>query len=204
MGSSPINGFSLTGKLLSAKDPVFSAYALPKGRQQSHVRVQRADFLTAATRLGSVAAAAKELGNNRSTCQKWANVAGIRPQRSYTQAEPGQFYAVLNRAGTTTEAASLLGLNNSTAQNWAHSANRANSQPTNPGPRYRRSHTQCLGGLGQNHVQRRFFLPTCSSRLPKSCVESRQSSVVRSGCRLSSVHGDGSSRGESAELSDRI
>lgn len=96
----------------------------PKRLQQSHTHTQREAFLAAVTRLGSVAAAAKELGINRSTCQKWANAAGIRPQRLYSQAEKDQFYTVLDRTGTITEAAGLLGLNFSTAQNWATKANR--------------------------------------------------------------------------------
>ncbi len=130
MDLSPISGFSLTEKLLSAGEPVFSVVTCPKRRQQSHSQTHRDEFLAAVTRLDSVAAAAKELGINRSTCQKWANAAGIRSQRSYTPAQKEQFYAVLDRAGTITEAASLLGLNISTAQNWANRANRA----SNPAP----------------------------------------------------------------------
>jgi IS30 family transposase len=66
-------------------------------------------------RLGTVAAAAKELGINRSTCQKWANAAGIRRQRQYTQADRDQFHAVLDRTGNIVAAARELGLNISTA-----------------------------------------------------------------------------------------
>ncbi|MET3721609.1 IS30 family transposase/molybdenum-dependent DNA-binding transcriptional regulator ModE [Arthrobacter sp. UYEF21] len=80
-------------------------------------------------RLGSVAAAAKELGINRSTCQKWANAAGIRPQRLYTQADKDQFHAALDRTGTITSAAQELGLNISTARNWAARVNPAVRKP---------------------------------------------------------------------------
>ncbi|GAC1372864.1 MAG: hypothetical protein NVSMB43_09910 [Pseudarthrobacter sp.] len=79
--------------------------------------------------MGSVAAAAKELGINRSTCQKWANAAGIRPQRQYSQADKNHFYAVLDRTGTITAAALELGLNISTAHNWAGKVNPARRKP---------------------------------------------------------------------------
>ncbi|WP_407651127.1 helix-turn-helix domain-containing protein [Arthrobacter polaris] len=47
-----------------------------KHHQESHFRAQRQEFLAAVARLGSIAAAAQDLGINRSTFQKWANVAG--------------------------------------------------------------------------------------------------------------------------------
>lgn len=90
-----------------------------KRRHESHTRAQREDFLAAVARLGTVAAAAKELGINRSTCQKWANAAGIRPQRRYTQIDKEQFHPALDRTGTITAAALELGLNISTAHHWA-------------------------------------------------------------------------------------
>ncbi len=113
-----------------------------KRPQQSHTRAQRQDFLSAVERLGSVAAAAKELGINRSTCQKWANAAGIRPQRLYTQADKDHFYAVLDRTGTITAAAQELGLNISTAHNWAGKVNPAGrklraTRTVKPGPAQR-------------------------------------------------------------------
>lgn len=85
-------------------------------------------------RLGSVAAAAKELGINRSTCQKWANAAGIRPQRRYTQTDKDQLYVRLDRTGNIAAAAQELGLNISTAHNWAGRVNPAgrNHRPAEP------------------------------------------------------------------------
>ncbi len=77
MDLSPNNDLSLAEELLSTEDPAFSVDTCPKRRQQSHTRAQRADFLAAVERLGSVAAAAKLLGINRSNCQKWANAAGM-------------------------------------------------------------------------------------------------------------------------------
>ncbi|MEV8151028.1 hypothetical protein AB0O52_23155 [Arthrobacter sp. NPDC080073] len=109
------------------EDPVSMTGTLGKRSQPSHTRAQRQDFLSAVARLGTVAAAAMELGINRSTCEKWANAAGIRPQRQYNQAD--HFYAVLDRTGTITAAAHELGLNISTAQNWAGRVDPAARKP---------------------------------------------------------------------------
>ncbi|MET3936654.1 IS30 family transposase [Arthrobacter sp. OAP107] len=96
------------------------------------------------TRLGTVAKAAKELGLNRSTCQKWANAAGIRRKRQYTQADKDQFHAVLDRTGNIAGAARELGLNTSTANTWAGRINPAPTKPStnrsvNAGPAQRYS-----------------------------------------------------------------
>jgi transposase, IS30 family len=136
------NSSSLRKKSRSTEDPSSTAGESGKRSQQSHSRAQRQDFLSAVERLGSVAAAAKELGINRSTCQKWANAAGIRPQRQYTQADKDQFYAVLDRTGTITVAAQELGLNISTARNWAGRVTPALRKPratqtVKPGPAQR-------------------------------------------------------------------
>jgi hypothetical protein len=96
-----------------------------KRLQQSHTRAQRQDFLAAVARLGTVAAAATELGINRSTCQKWANAAGIRSKRQYTQAEKEQFHAALDRTGSIVSTAGEPGLNIGTAHNWADGVNAA-------------------------------------------------------------------------------
>ncbi len=92
-----------------------------KRHQQSHSRAQRQEFLSAVARLGSVAAAAKELGINRSTCQKWANAAGIRRMRLSARTDKDQFHAVLDRTSTIAAAARDLGLNNSTANKLGRS-----------------------------------------------------------------------------------
>lgn len=83
--------------------------ATVKRQQQSHSWAQRQDFLSALALLGTVVEAARELGLNRGTCQKWANAAGIRRKRQYTQAEKEQFRAVLDRTGNIVAAARELG-----------------------------------------------------------------------------------------------
>lgn len=103
------NSFSSTKKSPSIEKSVRAAESSGKRQQQSHSAAQRQDFLAAVQRLGTVAEAAKELGLNRSTCQKWANAAGIRRKRQYSQADKDQFHAVLNRAGNIVEAAKELG-----------------------------------------------------------------------------------------------
>ena len=79
-------------------------------------------------RPGTFAASAKELGINRSTCQKWAKAAGIRRKRRYTRAERYQFHAVLDRTGSIVAGAREQGLNIGTAHTWAGRINRAVSR----------------------------------------------------------------------------
>ncbi len=114
-----------------------------KRRQQSHSRALRQEFLSALARLETVADAAKELGINRSTCQKWANASGIRRKRQYTQAEKEQFHAALDRTGSIAASARELGLNIGTAHTWAGRINPAarklrntRSVKTGPAQRY--------------------------------------------------------------------
>ncbi len=108
-------------------------------------------------RLGTVAEAAQELGLNRSTCQKWANAAGIRRKRQYTQTEKDQFHAVLDRTGNIAAAARELGLNISTANTWAGRINPAARNPrktrsgkTGPPQRYSSAVVEEFLGLLQD------------------------------------------------------
>jgi IS30 family transposase len=120
MGSSAVNSSSSLKKSLSLPEKLGSS-AVASGRryQQSHTRAQRDDFLAAVARLGTVAAAGRELGINRSTGQKWANAAGIRPYRLYTRGDRELFHAALLRAGNAGDAARELGVNVSTGRDWA-------------------------------------------------------------------------------------
>lgn len=122
---------SLKEKSASTEKFASLAGTAAKRSQQSHTRAQRQDFLAAVARLGTVAAAAKELGINRSTCQKWANAAGIRRQRQYTQAEKEQFHAAFDRTGSIVAAARELGLNIGTAHTWAGRINPVARKPRN-------------------------------------------------------------------------
>ena len=117
-----------------------------KRSQQSHSRAQRQEFLAAVVRLGTVAAAAKEFGINRSTCQKWANAAGIRRQRQYTHAEKELFHAAFDRTRSIVAAAREVGLNIGTAHTGAgriHPVARkqrnTRSVKTGPAQRYSRA-----------------------------------------------------------------
>ncbi|MET3932136.1 IS30 family transposase [Arthrobacter sp. OAP107] len=142
---SPSGNSSFTAKKSPCtKQSVRPAEAPAKRRQESHTAAQRHDFLSAVARLGTVAEAAKELGLNRSTCQKWANAAGIRRKRQYSQADKDQFYAVLDRTGNVVEAAREVGLNTSTANTWAGRIkpaprNKRTNRTTNAGPTQRYS-----------------------------------------------------------------
>lgn len=107
------------------------AEAAAKRQQQSHSRALRQDFLSALARLGTVTDAAKELGINRSTCQKWANAAGSRRKRQYTLAEKEQFHAALDRTGSIAATARELRLTIGTAYTWAGRTNPAARKPRN-------------------------------------------------------------------------
>lgn len=137
------NGSFTAKKPPCAEQSVRPAEAPVKRRQESHTAAQRQDFLSAVARLGTVAEAAKELGLNRSTCQKWANAAGIRRKRRYSQADKDQFYAVLDRTGNIVEAARELGLNTSTANTWAGRIN--------PAPRKERTNPTAKAGPAQRY-----------------------------------------------------
>lgn len=125
--------------------------------QQSHTRAQRDEFLAAVGRLGSVAAAARELGINRATGQRWAKTSGIRRLRRYTAAERELFHAALDRCGNATDAARELGINLSTARGWARLVRPAavaspTSKPAKRGPMPRHTPAQVqefLAVLGQ-------------------------------------------------------
>lgn len=67
MESTSKNSLPSRTKSPLTEDPAARTGALGKRSQQSHTRAQRQDFLAAVARLGTVAAAAKEIGINRST-----------------------------------------------------------------------------------------------------------------------------------------
>ncbi|MBE0011775.1 hypothetical protein DXT87_18725, partial [Arthrobacter sp. AET 35A] len=109
---------------LREKGPLRQSTALGGGPvevvvRHSHTRVERDEFLAAVGRLGSVCAAARELGINRSTGQKWAEAAGITRLRRHTEADKALFFSALARAGNIADAAAELGVNINTARGWA-------------------------------------------------------------------------------------
>jgi len=84
-------------------------------------------------RLGTVAAAAEELGLNRNTCMQWARKAGIvgKPGR---RPHPGrkEFFR-LRKAGTSRlEAAKSVGVNIRTARDWDQGIRRSNTRRIYP------------------------------------------------------------------------
>ena len=93
----------------------------PKPR--SYTAKDKAGFLAALERLGTVTAAAKELGFPRHTCYAWSRAAGKgsgRTKQKYTQERKDEFFTVLDRAGSVSAAARELGLNVNTAFQWAY------------------------------------------------------------------------------------
>ena len=103
--------------------------------RRAYSREEKDAFFSVLDRLGSVSAAAAELGLNRNTCFGWARKAGVAPKkamtrqvpkRKYTPEEKEQFFAVLDRVGNVTLAAAELGLNRMTCYQWAYKAGIAN------------------------------------------------------------------------------
>ena len=71
-------------------------------------------------RLGSVPAAARELGFNAVTCRAWAAPETREPGQKFTQAEKDEFFIVLDRLGSVSAAAKALGFNIQTCFGWAY------------------------------------------------------------------------------------
>jgi transposase, IS30 family len=94
---------------------------------------QKAQFFQALDRLGSVTAAASELGLNRMTCYQWCRKAGIRNEQAvrmqYTPRQKEEFHLALRRVGSVTLAAAELGLNVNTCHRWASEAGIASKAP---------------------------------------------------------------------------
>lgn len=119
MESVAVSGVSLVGKGPLRQSKVSGGGPVEVVVRQSHTRVEREEFLAVVGRLGSVCAAARELGINRSTGQKWAKAAGITRLRRHSVADKALFFSALARAGNIADAAAELGVNINTARGWA-------------------------------------------------------------------------------------
>jgi IS30 family transposase/transposase-like protein len=100
-------------------------------RRRKYTPEQKDQFLSVVDRLGSVSAAAAELGFNQMTCYQWARKAGLtqgKPrnrqagQRKYTREEKDEFFVVFDRLKSTRQAARELGLNPDTCAGWVRKA----------------------------------------------------------------------------------
>ena len=139
MESAAVSSSSLAKGLSFTEGSGFPVGSPPVVVQQSYTHAQREEFLAAVGRLGSVTAAARELGINRGTGQNWAKASGISLQRRYTEAEKSLFLAALDRAGNVTDAAREVGVNLVTARRWARrvgpgAGQPGAGQPAAPGP----------------------------------------------------------------------
>jgi IS30 family transposase len=93
---------------------------------------QKDQFFAVLDRVGSVTAAAAELGINRMTCYEWVHKSGAPGESAgklqssgrtkYTQEQKDQFFAVLDRVGSVVGAAAELGLNQNTCYQWMSKA----------------------------------------------------------------------------------
>jgi IS30 family transposase len=120
MDSPSIGSALLTKKSPSGKGAGPSASAVLKRSYRRYSAAERAEFFAVFERLGSIPAAARELGFNAVTCRAWAAPAVREPGQKFTQAEKDEFFTILDRVGSVSAAAKALGFNVQTCFGWAY------------------------------------------------------------------------------------
>jgi IS30 family transposase len=103
------------------------AQAVRKYRKYS--REDKALFFEAKERLGTVTAAARELGFTRSTCLMWTKDDGRAPGTRYSAEQKAEFFVLLDRLGSVSAAARQLGINTQTAFSWSYSLTAVERKP---------------------------------------------------------------------------
>ncbi|MBB2997458.1 IS30 family transposase [Paeniglutamicibacter cryotolerans] len=120
---SPSNNASLRGK--TAATPPAPA----KRPNRRHTPQDKTAFFEALDRLGTIAAAARELGFNRATCTMWSRTTAQPPGQEYTPAQREEFFVLHDRLNNVANAARQLGINVQTAFNWAYSIKAVTRRP---------------------------------------------------------------------------
>ena len=90
-------------------------------KYRKYSREDKALFFEAKERLGTVTAAARELGFTRSTCLMWTKDDGRAPGARYSAEQKAEFFVLLDRLGSVSAAARQLGINTQTAFSWSYS-----------------------------------------------------------------------------------
>jgi IS30 family transposase len=109
---------SLTGKSRSAR---------------KYSQRQKDEFFVLLNRVGSVTAAAAELGLNRNTCMQWASQAGI-PGKPGRAPHPGreEFFRLRKAGATRRDAAKSVGVHIRTARDWDQGIRNSNGRRIYP------------------------------------------------------------------------
>lgn len=138
MDSSSFGRAVLTKKSSSGTGAGPSGSGVLKRAYRRYSAAERAEFFAVFERLGSIPAAARELGFNAVTCRSWAAPEAREPGQKFTQAEKDEFFVVLDRLGSVSAAAKALGFNVQTCFGWAYKSGAVTrvprTVPERPGP----------------------------------------------------------------------
>jgi transposase, IS30 family len=113
------------------------------GGRRKYTPEQKAQFFSVLDRLGSVSAAAGELGFNLMTCYQWVHKSRLPErvprerlpgQRKYTPAQKEEFFLVFDRLKSTRQAARELGLSPDTCAGWVRKAGLKGHGKSGTGP----------------------------------------------------------------------
>ncbi|MDQ0276692.1 IS30 family transposase/molybdenum-dependent DNA-binding transcriptional regulator ModE [Arthrobacter silviterrae] len=129
MDSPSINDAFLTKKSPPGNQPIPSGSPALKRAYRHYSAADRTEFFAAFERLGSIPAAARELGFTLSTCRAWAGPSGRESGQKYTQSQKDEFFIVLDRVGSVSAAAKVLGINVQTCFHWAYKAGAVTRRP---------------------------------------------------------------------------
>ncbi len=129
MDSPSINDAFLTKKSPPGNQPIPSGSPALKRAYRHYSAADRTEFFAAFERLGSIPAAARELGFTLSTCRAWAGPSGRESGQKYTQSQKDEFFIVLDRVGSVSAAAKMLGINVQTCFHWAYKAGAVTRRP---------------------------------------------------------------------------
>ncbi|MFQ4149734.1 hypothetical protein AAGW05_13730 [Arthrobacter sp. LAPM80] len=119
----------LTKKSPSDKSTEPAAELPGKRAYRRYSAADRDEFFTALERLGSIPAAARELGYNPVTCRSWAGPSDRVSGQKYSQAHKDEFFIILDRVGSVSTVAKMLGINVQTCFRWAYKADAVTRRP---------------------------------------------------------------------------
>ena len=129
MDSPSIDNAFLTKKSSSDKNADPAAELPGKRAYRRYSAADRAEFFAVFERLGSIPAAARELGFNPVTCRSWAGPSDRVSGQKYSQAQKDEFFVILDRVGSVSAVAKMLGINVQTCFRWAYKAGAVTRTP---------------------------------------------------------------------------
>ena len=101
----------------------------PVRKYRKYSPQDKARFFEAKERLGTVVAAARELGFTRATCQMWTKGDSRVSGAGYSAEQKAEFFVLLDRLNSVSAAAKALGINTQTAFNWSYTLTAVDRKP---------------------------------------------------------------------------